>query len=93
MGEVHHAITAHSNKQHQIIRQFLQLDAEREKHIEEAVQRCLNGQAFTVEHINEITKRINDLAKQGIAPQRKLVTMSMVEEYVEKLRRKRELEE
>ncbi|MBA2870402.1 hypothetical protein HNQ85_000660 [Anoxybacillus calidus] len=89
MSEVHHAITAHSNKQHMIVRRFLQLDAEREKCIDEALSRCLNGEAFTVDAINAVTKQINDLAKQGIIPQRKYVTVNMVREYAEKIRKQR----
>jgi hypothetical protein len=88
MSEVHHAITAHSNRQHAIVRKFLQLDAEREKYVEEAVSSCLKGKPFTVDAINAVTKQINDLAKQGIVPQRKYVTPAMVQEYVEKLRTK-----
>jgi hypothetical protein len=87
MSEVHHAITAHSNKQNAIVRAFLQLDAEREKCIEEAVSLCLRGEPFSVEAINAVTKKMNELAKQGIVPQRKYVTVNMVQEYAEKLRK------
>ncbi|MBB3907967.1 YpbS family protein [Anoxybacillus rupiensis] len=90
MSEVHHAITAHSHKQHRLIKQFLQLDAQRERYIEEAVEHCRNGQTFTVEKINETTKQINELAKQGVVPQRKYVTVDMVAEYVERLKTKGE---
>ncbi|MCZ0755732.1 YpbS family protein [Anoxybacillus sp. J5B_2022] len=85
MSEVHHAITAHSNKQHALIHQFLQLDAQRERYIEEAVLLCRSGQPFTVDNINAVTKQINELAKQGIVPQRKYVTPDMVNEYVQRL--------
>ncbi|WP_027409180.1 YpbS family protein [Anoxybacteroides tepidamans] len=90
MSEVHQAITAHSNKQHALVKQFLQLDAKRERYIEEAVHHCQNGQPFTVENINEVTKQINELARQGIVPQRKYVTVDMVKEYVERLKKKGE---
>lgn len=85
MSEVHHAITAHSKKQHALIRQFLQLDAQRERYIEEAVSLCQSGQPFTVDLINAVTKQINELAKQGIVPQRTYVTSDMVKEYVHRL--------
>jgi hypothetical protein len=83
---VHKAITEHSNRQHQRIKKFAQLDALREAYIEEAVSRCRGGQPFSVEQINEVTKQINDLARQGIVPTRKMVTPEMVQEYVERLK-------
>jgi hypothetical protein len=88
MSEVHQAITAHSNKQHAIVKRFLQLEAKREQYISEAVALCQNGEPFTVEKINEVTKQMNELAKQGIVPQRKYVTVDMVKEYVERLKKR-----
>ncbi|MFC3884100.1 YpbS family protein [Bacillus songklensis] len=81
---VHKAISEHSNRQHQRIKQFAQLDSLREMYIEEAVSRCRQGQSFSVEQINEVTKQINELARQGIVPTRKMVTPEMVQEYVER---------
>ena len=85
MSEVHQAITAHIQKQHAIIKRFVQLEAERERYIDEAVVLCQNGQPFTVEKINEATKQINELAKNGVVPQRKYVTVEMVKDYAERL--------
>lgn len=85
MSEVHQAITAHSKKQHALIRTFVELDAKREAYIEEAVALCQRGEPFSVHNINEVTKQINELAKNGIVPQRKYVTVDMVKEYVQKL--------
>lgn len=82
MSEVHQAITKHSNRQHEIVKQFLKLEAAREAYIEEAVERCKNGQPFSVHTINAVTDEINTLAKNGIVPTRKRVTPEMVEEYV-----------
>jgi ribosomal 50S subunit-associated protein YjgA (DUF615 family) len=85
---VHKAISKHSENQHQRIQLFHQLEAERERYIEEAVNQRLNEQPFSVKKINDVTRKINDIATQGIVPTRKLVTVEMVEEYVEKLKDK-----
>jgi hypothetical protein len=84
MTEVHQAITAHLQKQHAILKRFSELEQERERYIEEAVTLCQNGQSFTVDKINAVTKKINELAKQGAVPVRKYVTVEMVKEYVER---------
>jgi hypothetical protein len=87
MSEVHQAITAHLQKQHSILKQFAELEQERERYIEEAVMLCQNGQPFTVEKINAVTKKMNELAKQGVVPTRKYVTAEMVKEYVERIKK------
>ncbi|MGG3822130.1 YpbS family protein [Geobacillus thermodenitrificans] len=89
MSEVHQAITVHVQKQHAILKKFAMLDAERERHIEEAVERCRRGESFTVELINEVTKQMNELAKGGLVPTRRYVTPEMVREYVSRLEGKR----
>lgn len=78
---VHKAITEHVNKQNKKINDFLSLDQLREMYIEEAVTLCRDGKPFTTEKINMVTNQINDLAKQGIIPTRKLVSIEMVREY------------
>jgi hypothetical protein len=83
---VHKEISQHSNRQHQRVKVFAELDMMREYYIEEAVSLCKEGQAFTVDKINEVTKQINDLARQGIVPTRKSVTIEMVQEYVDRLK-------
>ncbi|WP_226677391.1 YpbS family protein [Rossellomorea aquimaris] len=82
---VHKEISKHSNKQNQLVQQFLRLDEKRESAIDEAVQLCSAGKPFTTERINQVTNEINVLARQGVVPQRKLVTSEMVEEYVGRL--------
>ncbi|MGD6874016.1 YpbS family protein [Sutcliffiella horikoshii] len=79
---VHKAISEHSRKQNQVVMSFLQLEHQREAYIEEAIVLCRQKKPYTTEKINEVTKRINDLARKGIAPQRQLVTKEMVEEFV-----------
>ena len=86
--EVHEAITAHSRKQNEVVKAFLHLDAQREAAIEAAVSLALNGKPFSVDVINVVTKQINELAKNGIAQQRKIVTEEMVMEYVGRLKEK-----
>ncbi|TMU83756.1 DUF2533 family protein [Bacillus sp. BHET2] len=81
---VHKEISKHSNKQNQLVQQFMALDEQREKAIDEAVQLCSAGKPFTTDLINHVTNDINALARQGVVPQRKLVTPEMVKEYVEK---------
>ncbi len=82
---VHEAISKHSSKQHQILKDFLQLDHQREIYIEEAVSLCKSELEFTTDKINIITKEINELAKQGVVPQRKLVSTQMVKEFASRL--------
>jgi len=78
---VHKAITEHVNKQNKKINDFLSLDQLREMYIDEAVTLCREGKPFTTEKINMVTNQINDLAKQGIIPTRKVVSIEMVREY------------
>ncbi|MGN7373654.1 YpbS family protein [Bacillus halotolerans] len=82
MSEVHKAISAHSAKQHEHIKTFMQLEHLREMAIEEAVAKCKNDEPFSTDAINEITEKINQLAKKGIVPTRRLVSKEMVKEYV-----------
>ncbi|WP_434813959.1 YpbS family protein [Bacillus halotolerans] len=82
MSEVHKAISAHSAKQHEHIKTFMQLEHLREMAIEEAVAKCKNDEPFSTDAINEITEKMNQLAKKGIVPTRRLVLKEMVKEYV-----------
>ncbi|MCM3596868.1 YpbS family protein [Metabacillus idriensis] len=84
MTNVHEEISAHSKKQHAIVSKFLSLEEKREALIEQAVQQCRQSQSFSVTGINAVTAEINELAKQGIIPTRKLVTEEMVHEYVQR---------
>jgi hypothetical protein len=85
---VHKAISEHVNKQNDRINEFLPLDQKREAFIEEALELCRQGKDFTTDKINEVTKQINELAKQGIIPTRKHVTIEMVREYAGKTKNK-----
>ncbi|MEH7384742.1 YpbS family protein [Bacillus sp. JJ1521] len=81
MTNVHEAITKHSNTQHEIVKTFVGLEQQREFYIDEAVSLAKQNQEFTVAKINQVTNEINKLAKKGIVPLRKLVTVDMVKEY------------
>lgn len=81
---VHRAITAHANRQHRIVRSFIALDEQREEAIERAIAQAKRGEEVSVSEINEITAKMNELAKQGIVPRRKFVTVDMVLDYVNK---------
>jgi hypothetical protein len=83
---VHKEITTHVNQANKRITDFLTLDQKREFYIEEAVELCKQGKAFSTEKINEVTNQINELAKQGIVPARKNVTIEMVREYVNRMK-------
>ncbi|TYR79994.1 DUF2533 family protein [Priestia megaterium] len=83
---VHKAISAHSKKQHELVKSFVGLDTMREQAIEAAVALCKEGKNFSVDNINAVTQQINELAKNnGIVPTRKYVTEEMVKEYVNRL--------
>ncbi|MEK4378306.1 YpbS family protein [Bacillus sp. FSL R5-0434] len=82
MSEVHKAISAHSAKQHEHIKTFMQLEHLREMAIEETIAKCKNDEPFSTDAINEITEKMNQLAKKGIVPTRRLVSKEMVKEYV-----------
>ncbi|WJH34039.1 YpbS family protein [Paenibacillus sp. CC-CFT747] len=78
---VHHAISEHSRRQNQQIEAFLQLDRKREQSIEEALDLCRRGEPFSVAEINRITAEINERAKKGIIPTRRMVTEQMIRDF------------
>lgn len=81
MSNVHEAITKHSNAQHEVVKTFVGLEQKRELFIDEAVALAKQNKGFTVDKINKVTSEMNKLAKKGIVPLRKLVTVDMVKEY------------
>jgi hypothetical protein len=83
---VHTAITAHSKKQHDHIEAFIKLDHAREAAIEQTIQKCLAHEPFNVQAINQITHKINEHAKNGISPTRKVVSEAMIIHYSETLK-------
>lgn len=82
---VHKAISAHVIGQNDILRQYADLDQEREAFIEAACQLCKAGQPFNTDKINQVTEKMNLLSKKiENLPERKYVTVQMVQEYVNK---------
>ncbi|MBD8068155.1 DUF2533 family protein [Bacillus sp. PS06] len=84
MSNVHEEISKHSKKQHEIVKTFLTLENQRESFIAEAVSLAKEDLPFSVDQINIVTKQINELARNGIAPTRKIVTPDMVIEYAKR---------
>lgn len=84
---VHKAITKHLQKQHETITAFLALDEEREEAIEKVIAQAKANEAFSTAEINQITEKINNLAKSGVTPTRKYVTPEMVLEYINKIKK------
>lgn len=82
---VHKDITKHVDEINKRVTDFMALDQKREEYIEEAVELCKQGKSFSTEKINEVTRRMNNLAKQGTVPSRKMVTPEMVRDYVSKI--------
>ncbi|MED0666594.1 DUF2533 family protein [Bacillus badius] len=83
---VHKDLELHAQKQNQLYQKFIGLDQQREKYIQEAVELCKAGKAFTTEQINEVTAQINLLSNHRLIPSRKLVTPEMVEAYADTLK-------
>jgi len=81
---VHKDISKHVEQVYKRVKKFQALDQQREFFIEEAISLCKNSYPFSVSNINVITEQINELAKLGTIPTRKLVTMEMVEDFVKK---------
>ncbi len=79
---VHEAITKHSQRQHEAIKQFLKLDIQREAYIEEAINLCKQNQVFNTDNINIVTAEINQLAQHERVPTRQYVTIDMIQDYV-----------
>ncbi|OEH92972.1 DUF2533 family protein [Bacillus solimangrovi] len=84
---VHHEITKHSKKQHKLVNTFHQLEAQREAAIDRAVARGQAGESIDVSEVNLVTQKINDLSKFGPVPNRKYVTVEMVQQYIDKIRK------
>jgi hypothetical protein len=82
---VHKDLIQHAKKQNELYTKFTVLDQQREDYIQEAIELCQAGKDFTIDRINEVTKQINFIANERFIPTRKLVTLEMVREYVDRL--------
>lgn len=63
----------HGEKAISRVNQFKQLDQRRESLIEEAIILCKTGESFSVKQINEVTERINELARHGVIQLEKML--------------------
>ncbi|WP_312095778.1 DUF2533 family protein [Niallia sp.] len=79
---VHKAISKHVKQVNSLVNHYKQLDQLRESFIEEAILRCKAGENFSVDKINEVTEQMNELARLGVVPPRKKVSIEMVFEFV-----------
>jgi hypothetical protein len=79
---VHEAISRHSTAQHLHLIRFQELDEQREQAIEACILLCKNGEAFSVDPINQITAAIIEHAKHGISPLRQTVSEQMIKDFV-----------
>lgn len=80
---VHKELAQHAEKQNIKYQEFLKLDQIRENYIEEAVELCKQGFAFSTDKINEVTNEMNKMNLRFV-PFRKYVTVEMVKEYLSK---------
>ncbi|MEK4972593.1 DUF2533 family protein [Niallia sp. FSL R7-0648] len=63
----------HGEKVNSRVNQFKQLDQRRESLIEEVIILCKTGESFSVKQINEVTERINELARHGVIQLEKML--------------------
>lgn len=82
---VHKEITEHVNKQHKIIKKYLDLVEQREQAINVAMEQAKNQDTISTDKINRITAEINELSKSGMTPRLKYVTAEMVMDYSKKV--------
>ncbi|MFF2445755.1 DUF2533 family protein [Neobacillus sp. NPDC058068] len=78
---VHKDLIKHAANQNKWYQEFQALDQLRESYIEDAVELCKQGSSFSTEKINEVTNRMNKINLRFV-PERKIVTVEMVQEYV-----------
>ncbi|GAE27084.1 hypothetical protein JCM9140_3197 [Halalkalibacter wakoensis JCM 9140] len=81
---VHLQIADQVKKHREAQKQFLALDAQRERAIEDVLTRAKAGAAVQTTEINDITNKMNQIAMQFQFPPRKLVTKDMVVQFLNK---------
>ncbi|MBM4763309.1 DUF2533 family protein [Bacillus sp. B15-48] len=83
---VHKDLIKHAKNQHEEYQEFLKFDQLRETYIEEAIKLCKQGQPFSTNKINQVSKKMNSLGLRML-PKRKYVTNEMVQKYVQSLQK------
>lgn len=81
---VHLQISKQINNHIQAQTTYKELDLQREKAIEEVLNKARNNEEFTTHEVNSVTEELNEIAKKYNFPIRKRVTNSMVLQYVAK---------
>ncbi|WP_062050007.1 DUF2533 family protein [Bacillus sp. JCM 19034] len=81
---VHLQIAEQVKKHRQAQKDYLALDAKRERAIETVVTLAKAGKPFDTVEINRITTEMNTIASSFQFPMRKHVTVKMVKGYISK---------
>ncbi|OZM57466.1 hypothetical protein CIB95_08410 [Lottiidibacillus patelloidae] len=83
---VHKAISTHSKNQAKMVKTFQQMDELREEAINTMLTLAKNNEPFSLEEVNNISKKMNEYRKQVNfeLPERKLVTKEMVFQFLSK---------
>ncbi|TWI56376.1 DUF2533 family protein [Halalkalibacter nanhaiisediminis] len=81
---VHLQIAEQVKKHRHAQKEFLALDAARERAIEETLSQAKAGKPIQTTEINRITNEMNQIAMTFQFPPRKNVTVEMIKEYLKK---------
>ncbi len=81
---VHLQIADQVKKHREAQKQFLALDAARERAIEDTLQQAKAGKPIQISEINRITNEMNQIAMAFQFPPRKVVTAEMINDYLKK---------
>ncbi|MFJ7726327.1 DUF2533 family protein [Neobacillus sp. NPDC097160] len=81
---VHKDLIKHAANQNKTYQVFQELDQQRERYIEQAVELCKQGLPFSTDKINQVTNRMNKINLRFV-PTMKFVTGEMVQDYVQSL--------
>lgn len=82
---VHIQISEQVKKHREAQKAFLALDQKREKAIDEMIKKARSGLPINVTEVNKITAEMNQIANQFQFPHRKIITVEMVQDYIQKL--------
>lgn len=81
---VHLQISEQVKRHRQAQQQFRELDAKREQAIEHVLAEAKAGQAINLTEVNRITNEMNQIATRFHFPARKIVTVEMVEDVIQR---------
>jgi len=75
---VHHEISKKVKEVNHKIEEYRRLDAMREKEIDVVIEKAKRNEEFTLDHVNQVTAKLNQHAALHHLPSRLLVTKKMV---------------